>query len=77
MRQLCFALLFAVVIGGVFVATQDKAMFKAAQGFMPDVVRISAAMPDKGRICVEVPGGIDACRTIAELRLWTQERKGK
>jgi hypothetical protein len=77
MRQLFFALLFAVVIGGVFVATQDKATFKAAQGFMPDVIRVAAQMPDKGRICVEVPGGIDACRSISELRLWITERKGR
>jgi len=77
MRQVFFALLFAVVIGGVFVATQDKATFKAAQGFMPDVIRVSSAMPDKGRICIEIPGGIDACRSIADLRLWIQERKGK
>lgn len=77
MRQVFFALLFATVVGGVFVATQDKATFKAAQGFMPDLVRVSAAMPDKGRICVEITGGLDACRPIGELRLWIQERKAR
>ena len=77
MRQVFFALLFATVIGGVFVATQDKATFKAAQGFMPDVIRVAAKMPDTGRVCIEIPGGIDACRSIRELRAWARERPAK
>mgnify|MGYP000356337910 CR=1 FL=1 len=56
--------------GLAIVYAQDKTMFRKAQGFMPDVVRVTAKMPDEGRICIEVPGGLDACRTIRELRKW-------
>ena len=79
MKRDPYAHFIAVVLVGffafvAFVAAQEKTMFREAQGFMPDVVRVTAKMPDKGRICVEIPGGIDACRSISELRKWAQER---
>jgi hypothetical protein len=77
MRQVFFALLFASVIGSAFVYSQDKATFREAQGFMPGVVRVTAKMPDKDRICIEIPGGLDACRTIGELRAWIPSRSAK
>jgi hypothetical protein len=49
MRQLCFALLFAVVIGGVFVATQDKAMFKAFE-----IGKVELTQPGHYRVILKV-----------------------
>jgi hypothetical protein len=77
MRQLFFALLFATVIGGVFVYTQ-AVQYKAAQSFMPSVVRVTREMPDTGRICAEpAEGGLDTCRSVKDFRAWVRERPAK
>jgi murein endopeptidase len=77
MRQVFFALLFAVVIGGVFVYTQ-AVQYKAAEAYMPSVVRVTAQMPDTGRVCVEPEqGGLDSCRSIKDLRKWVREVRAK
>lgn len=76
MKSIIIAVLWGVFIG-TGLAWAQAVQYKRAESYMPDVVRITREMPDRGRVCVEpLTGGIDTCRTIADLRKWVQDTKG-
>ena len=68
----------AVILGllaGLSVAYAQAVQYKAASGYLPDILTVRRTVPDNGQICVEpADGGIVSCRTIGELRKWAQER---
>ena len=75
------ALFFFVLTLGTLAAITVYAQavqYKAAESYMPPVVRVTREMPDKGRVCVEpAGGGIDACKSIFELRKWALSSAAK
>ncbi|MBU1457054.1 MAG: hypothetical protein KKD01_20255 [Proteobacteria bacterium] len=74
MNRMAVAILLGLLVG-LSVAYAQAVQYKAASGYLPDVVTISKHVPDAGRICVEpTDGAIMNCRTIGELRKWARER---
>lgn len=68
--------LLCILASGVLYGQNVR--YKAAEGYMPDVVTIKREMPDKGRLCVEPPsGGLLSCKPIGEVRWWFAQAEKK
>ena len=76
---------FLSLLGAVVTPAQQPARprpqveYQPPSGYVPGIIQVGRDVPDADRICVEpkeIGRPVD-CRTIQDLRLWVQERKGR